>query len=80
MCRILKQDDGFWLFHKNKVDLASQFGQPEEKLWIVVKDYQGGLENDSYYMPKKAVKLEKNSVIKFGRVRLRVREIDYAPS
>jgi hypothetical protein len=31
-------------------------------------------------MPKKAVKLEKNSVIKFGRVRLRVREIDYAPS
>ena len=28
-------------------------------------------------MPKRGVKLEKNSVIKLGRVRLRVRDIDY---
>jgi hypothetical protein len=35
---VLQQDGGFWIFHKNKIDIASAFSQPEEKLWLVVKD------------------------------------------
>ena len=58
------------------------FSQPEEKLWIVVKDYNGVLdrkkEPDFTDDKKRGFRLEKNSVIKMGRVRLRVRDIDYA--
>lgn len=69
------------------MDLATQFSNPEEKLWIVVKGNQGGLYNtsnpnssvadDNPNSLRKGIKLEKNSVIKLGRVRLRVRDIDY---
>jgi hypothetical protein len=44
---------------------------PEEKLWYVVKHYQTK-------SPFKGFKLDKDTVVKFGRVRLRVRDIDYA--
>ena len=48
---------------------------------MVVKDYNGildkGRQNDSAEV-KRGIRLEKNSVIKMGRVRLRVRDIDYA--
>lgn len=58
------------------------FSQPEEKLWLVVKDYPAGLslanQTNSPAVVSKGIKLEKNSVIKMGRVRLRVRDIDYA--
>ena len=56
------------------------FSQPEEKLWLVVKQYNGVLEQSPGLTidGKKGVKLEKNCVIKMGRVRLRVRDIDYA--
>ena len=58
------------------------FSQPEEKLWIVVKDYTGVLdktkEPDFADDRKRGFRLEKNSVIKMGRVRLRVMDIDYA--
>ena len=61
--------------------MSQMFAQPEEKLWIVVQDYQQGMLNatkqESSTAPKKGIKLEKNSVLKFGRVRLRVRDIDY---
>jgi hypothetical protein len=40
--------DGYWIYHKNKVDLTTLFSLPEEKLWLVVQDYQGGLEKESY--------------------------------
>jgi len=70
------------------VDLTTLFSLPEEKLWLVVQDYQGGLEKESYNQNsanesssgglKKGFRLEKNSVVKFGRVRLRVRDVDYA--
>ena len=56
------------------------FSQPEEKLWIVVKEYNGILDRDrdiDLGEDRKGIKLEKNSVIKMGRVRLRVRDIDY---
>jgi hypothetical protein len=43
---------------------------PEEKLWYVIKHYQSK-------SPNKGFKLEKNAIVKFGRVRLRVRDIDY---
>lgn len=63
--------------------MTTLFSQPEEKLWLVVQDYQGGLESESYNLQatkevpiKRGFKIEKNSVIKLGRVRLRVREID----
>ena len=71
------------------MDLTTLFSLPEEKLWLVVQDYQGGLEKESYNQVsaneskgglKRGFRLEKNSVIKFGRVRLRVRDVDYAES
>jgi len=46
------------------------FRAPEEKLWYIVKHYQTKSQ-------QKGFKLEKNGVVKFGRVRLRVRNIDY---
>lgn len=56
------------------------FSQPEEKLWLVVKHYNGAIDKSpaSQFDGKKGIKLEKNCVIKMGRVRLRVRDIDYA--
>lgn len=55
------------------------FSQPEEKLWLVVKNYNGVLESNpsQTFGEKRGIKLEKNSIIKMGRVRLRVRDIDY---
>ena len=65
--------------------MATQFSAPEEKLWLVVRDYQGGVHKigpkgdmvSKDFQMAGCVKLEKNSVIKLGRVRLRVRDIDY---
>lgn len=63
------------------------FSQPEEKLWLIVKDFKGGLMlngdaggEEIKKDANKGLRLEKNSVIKMGRVRLRVRDIDYAPT
>lgn len=56
------------------------FSQPEEKLWLVIKHYTGCIDE----MPsiqiegRRAIKLEKGTIIKMGRVRMRVRDIDYA--
>ena len=44
LAKVMQQGDGYWIYHKNKVDLQSMFSQPEEKLWIVVKDYNGVLD------------------------------------
>ena len=71
------------MYHRNRVDIASNFSQPEEKLWVVVRDYANTIQlkpNFSSEPPsniRRGYKIEKNSVIKFGRVRLRVRDIDY---
>lgn len=72
------------MFHKNKVDVSATFAQPEEKLWHVVKDHWKQPEHSDNTSKgaddsekKKGIKLHKNSVIKLGRVRLRVRDIDY---
>ena len=74
------EEEGFWLYHSNKVEIAQMFSQPEEKLWLVVKHYNGAIEQSPAcnFEGKKGIKLEKNCVIKMGRVRLRVRDIDYA--
>jgi hypothetical protein len=75
--------DGYWIYHTDKVNVTNLFSQPEDKLWLVVQDYQGGLESESYNLSatkeiplKRGFKIEKNSVIKLGRVRLRVRDLD----
>ncbi len=44
LAKVMQQGDGYWVYHKNTVDLQSMFSQPEEKLWIVVKDYTGALD------------------------------------
>ena len=56
------------------------FSMPEEKLWLVVKHYNGAIQHSpaGQFDGKRGIKLEKNCVIKMGRVRLRVRDIDYA--
>lgn len=79
LAKIKCDDEGYWLYHSNKVDILSMFNAPEEKLWLVVKHYNGTLPNTPASMvdSKRGIKLEKNSVIKMGRVRLRVRDIDY---
>lgn len=63
--------EGYWIYHKNTVDLQTVYTNPEEKLWYVVSKYP----KDSF--KTKGLKLEKNSIIRMGRIRLRVREIDY---
>ena len=61
---MMQQGDGYWIYHKNKVDLQSMFSHPEEKLWIVVKDYNGALDldrdNQNGDERKKGIRLEKN--------------------
>jgi hypothetical protein len=37
----MRMEDGFWIFHKNKVDLTALFNSPDEKLWLVVKENHG---------------------------------------
>lgn len=56
------------MYHKNHVDLSTLFQNPEEKLWHVIRHYQDKTTN-------KGFKLEKNTIVKFGKVRLRVRDI-----
>ena len=63
------QIGGYWIYNRSQVDLSSLYASPEEKLWLVVKHYQGKGANKGY-------KLQKNDIVKFGRVRLRVRDID----
>lgn len=80
LAKVMVEEDGYWLYHRNKVDLTSMFSNPDEKLWLVVKNYNGVLQETpmQVFDGRKGIKLEKNSVIKMGRVRLRVRDIDYA--
>jgi hypothetical protein len=51
--------------------LQSIYTNPEEKLWYVVNKYP----KEAY--KTKGFKLMKNSIIRMGRIRLRVRDIDY---
>ena len=72
--KVKKRDnlqEGYWIYHKNKVSLASIYTNPEEKLWYVVSKYPKEAFKSQGY------KLEKNSIIRMGRIRLRVRDIDY---
>ena len=47
LCRIMHQkakkeegmSEGYWIYHKNQVDLHSIYTNPEEKLWFVVNKY-----------------------------------------
>ena len=80
LAKVVCTEEGYWLYHSNTVDLTTMFSQPEEKLWLVVKHYNGVLDQSPSitFEGKRSIKLEKNSVIKMGRVRLRVRDIDYA--
>jgi len=79
ICRVMyqkpkKEDntpEGYWIYHKNHVDLNTIYTNPEEKLWYVVSKYP----KDSF--KSKGLKLEKNTIIRMGRIRLRVRDIDY---
>jgi hypothetical protein len=67
--------EGYWLFHKSTVEMSQMYANPEEKLWFVV----GKQLNNETGMKHGGggIKLEKNSIIRLGRIRLRVRDIDY---
>ena len=68
--------------------MATVYQAPEEKLWYVIKHYHGNREITSASSKsgsggsgngqRNGLRLEKNDIVKFGRVRLRVRDIDYA--
>ena len=57
--------------------MASVFQNPEEKLWYVIKHYHGAAQQQARNSNRNGIRLEKNDIVKFGRVRLRVRDIDY---
>ena len=57
--------------------MASVFQNPEEKLWYVIKHYHGVAQQQARNSNRNGIRLEKNDIVKFGRVRLRVRDIDY---
>ncbi len=57
--------------------MASVFQNPEEKLWYVIKHYHGANQQPARGSNRNGIRLEKNDIVKFGRVRLRVRDIDY---
>ncbi len=44
LAKVVAKEDGFWLYHKNKVDLTTMFSQPEEKLWLVIRHYTGTID------------------------------------
>jgi hypothetical protein len=52
------------------VDVSQIYQNPEEKLWLVIKKYQSKTYHKGY-------RIQKNDIIKVGRIRLRVRDIDY---
>ena len=67
--------------------MAQVYLAPEEKLWYVIKHYHGNRDitstnskqaSGSGSSHRSGLRLEKNDIVKFGRVRLRVRDIDYA--
>jgi hypothetical protein len=51
--------------------LQTIYTNPEEKLWYVVNQFP----KEAY--KTKGFKLMKNQIIRMGRIRLRVRDIDY---
>ena len=53
------------------MDLSQIYSNPEEKLWHVVKHYSGKNQ-------QQGIRLEQGDIIKLGRVRLRVRDVDYS--
>ena len=74
---IFKRLGGYWIYHRNQVEMASVYQNPEEKLWYVIKHYHGS-QQQARNANRNGLRLEKNDIVKFGRVRLRVRDIDYA--
>ena len=68
--------EGYWIYHKNRVQMSEIYSNPEEKLWFVVGKHLNGVGGD-VRPPGTGIKLEKNSIIRMGRIRLRVRDIDY---
>ena len=62
------------------MELAHVYMKPEEKLWYVIKHFHGSHHQTSARNNnnRNGLRLEKNDIVKFGRVRLRVRDIDYA--
>ena len=59
--------------------MSTVYQSPEEKLWYVIKHYHSSTTAASSQSSKNGgIRLEKNDIVKFGRVRLRVRDIDYA--
>ena len=54
--------------------MSEMYSNPEEKLWFVVGKQ---LNMDGISRKGGGIKLEKNSIIRLGRIGLRVRDIDY---
>ena len=57
--------------------MSTVYQNPEEKLWYVIKHFHTSSAS-SASARNGGIRLEKNDIVKFGRVRLRVRDIDYA--
>lgn len=73
LVRVLNKNKEYWVYHKNLVDETQDqviHKKPEEKLWKLVKtNYIPGLDFPAH-------QLVKNDIIKIGRVRFKIREIE----
>jgi hypothetical protein len=72
VARIILSHNYLWVFDRTLIDENLDTvldGKPEERVWLVVSSHKV----PEYVFP--TVRLHLNDVVKFGRVRFRVREI-----
>mmetsp|Transcript_8673 Transcript_8673/g.8194 ORF Transcript_8673/g.8194 Transcript_8673/m.8194 type:complete len:149 (-) Transcript_8673:691-1137(-) len=67
--QILYTEGQYWIYHKAFYDKRDDFiSQPEKVIWYSVRDFRNSASSLGY-------KLKKGDILKFGRARLRVKEI-----
>ena len=68
---LLCRNNVYWLYNKNTVEDEEIDDDPAEKLWHIVKYYRNYETVEGY-----GLKLRKGDIIKLGRVRFRITEIN----
>ena len=66
----LWRNNSYWIYHKNTLDEGKQEEDPADRLWHIVKYYK----NKECEEP--GVKLKEGDVIKLGRIRFKIKEIN----
>jgi len=70
IAHILYKDGQYWIYNKQHYNKDDDFiSNPESLIWYTVRDYRNSASSLGY-------KLKKGDILKFGRARLRVSEIN----